>query len=91
MKSILGLIGGEGVMLRRFLLLSAALVAVTFAAAHGVIALITLVTPDQVGRISATTAQGTRQYTVTRSVLDDGLQTGSIPRPAGRPADPCRD
>lgn len=90
MRTIQDFFRGEFAMVRRYLVLSGGLVVVTFAAAHAVIALITMVTPDQVSRISANPPQGSRTYTVTRSVLDDQIQTGSIPRPAGKPADPCR-
>jgi uncharacterized membrane protein YcjF (UPF0283 family) len=90
MRTLLDLVGGESGLLRRYIFASAVLVAFTFGAAQGLIALITMVTPDQTARLSASAAQGSRTYTVTRSVLDDQIQTGSIPRPRGQAVDPCR-
>lgn len=86
------LLSGERGLVRRFLLLSAGLVAVTFVAAQSLVALITFAVPDQAQRISANTPPvGTRLYTVTRSVLDDGITTGSISKPGAVRVDPCRN
>jgi hypothetical protein len=72
MKELMLFISGERGLVRRYLLLSVGLVALTFVAAQSLVALLTLVVPDQTQRISANTPPtGTRLYTVTRSVLDD--------------------
>lgn len=85
-------ITGEHGLVRRYLLLSAGLVAFAFVAAQSLVALISFMVPDQAQRISANTPPaGTRTYTVTRSVLDDGITTGSISKPAGVRVDPCKN
>lgn len=92
MKELMLFISGERGLVRRYLLLSAGLVAITFVAAQSLVALITLVVPDQTQRISANTPPtGTRLYTVTRSVLDDNLTTGSISKPGAVRIDPCKN
>lgn len=92
MKELMLFISGERGLVRRYLLLSAGLVAITFVAAQSLVALITLAVPDQTQRISANTPPtGTRLYTVTRSVLDDNLTTGSISKPGAVRIDPCKN
>jgi hypothetical protein len=79
--------GGEGGMLRRYVVLSLFLVVGTFLAANGLVSLIQQVTPDQSTRLSAHQAsqEAPRLYTLTRSVLDDQITTGSITK-----VDPCK-
>jgi hypothetical protein len=92
MKELMLFISGERGLVRRYLLLSVGLVALTFVAAQSLVALITLAVPDQTQRISANTPPtGTRLYTVTRSVLDDGITTGSISKPGAVRIDPCKN
>jgi hypothetical protein len=92
MKELMLFISGERGLVRRYLLLSVGLVALTFVAAQSLVALLTLVVPDQTQRISANTPPtGTRLYTVTRSVLDDNLTTGSISKPGTARIDPCKN
>lgn len=87
MKDWVILNGGEGGMLRRYAVLSLFLVIGTFLAANGLVSLIQQVTPDQSTRLSAHQAsqEAPRLYTLTRSVLDDQLTTGSITK-----VDPCK-
>lgn len=95
MKEVLALLSNERGLVRRAALLSIGLVAFTLAAGQGVIALISKAIPDRAERISAnaTPPQAvTRNYTVTRSVMDNAITTGSItPRPAGVKVDPCKN
>lgn len=92
MREFLSMVSGERRFVGRYIMLSTLLVAFTFAAAQGMIALITHFVPDQTTRISANTMGGTtRTYTVTRSVLDDTITTGSVPRPGTAKIDPCRN
>lgn len=92
MKELMLFISGERGLFKRYLLLSAGLVALTFVVAQSLVALITLAVPDQTQRISANTPPtGTRLYTVTRSVLDEGITTGSISKPGGVRIDPCKN
>lgn len=90
MKDWLILNSGDGGMLRRYALLSLFLVVGTFLAANGVVSLIQQVVPDQSSRLSAHQAsqEAPRLYTLTRSVLDDQITTGSITKvePCGKPA-----
>ncbi len=91
MKELMMIFSSEGKMVRRYALLSVGLVAFTFIAAQSLVALITLLVPDQSQKFSANTAPGgTRNYTVTRSVLDDPLTTGSISKPGAVRIDPCK-
>lgn len=79
-------------MVRRYALLSIALVAFTFIASQSLVALITLMTPDQPLRVSGNSTTGvTRTYTVTRSVLDDTLTTGSVGKLNPTRVDPCKN
>lgn len=92
MKELMVFISGERGLVRRYILLSIGLVAFTFIAAQSLVALITLMVPDQVQRISANTPpSGTRAYTVTRSVLDESITTGSISKPGAARIDPCKN
>ena len=85
-------ISGERGLVRRYALLSIGLVAFTFVASQSLVAVIAMMVPDQTQRLSANTAPGgTRVYTVTRSVLDDTLTTGSISKPGAVRVDPCKE
>lgn len=79
---------GEGGMLRRYIVLTGLLVVGTFAAANGVVSLVRQAVPDQTTRLTAHQAQkeGERHYTLTRSILDDQIMTGSIQKiePCGK-------
>lgn len=92
MKDWLILNSGDGGMLRRYAVLSLFLVVGTFLAANGVVSLIQQVVPDQSTRLSAHQAsqEAPRLYTLTRSVLDDQITTGSITKvdPCGKQAGP---
>jgi hypothetical protein len=85
MKDWLTLNSDSG-MLRRYVVLSLFLVVGTFLAANGVVSLIQQSIPDQTTRLSAHQAsqEAPRLYTLTRSVLDDQITTGSITK-----VDPC--
>jgi hypothetical protein len=87
MKDWLILNSGEGGMLRRYVVLSLFLVVGTFLAANGVVSLIQQAVPDQSNRLTAHQAsqEAPRLYTLTRSVLDDQITTGSIQK-----VDPCK-
>jgi hypothetical protein len=92
MKEFMMLVSGERGMLARAALVATGIVIMTLAAGQGVIALITLAIPDQTQRISANAVPPSpRTYTVTRSVMDNTLTTGSISRPAGVRVDPCKN
>lgn len=92
MHELLSYFAGERKMVRRYALLSIALVAFTFIASQSLVALITFMTPDQPLRISGNTpSNGTRTYTITRSVLDDNLTTGSIGKLNPTRVDPCKN
>ncbi|MCZ8374543.1 MAG: hypothetical protein O9342_04130 [Beijerinckiaceae bacterium] len=91
MKDIIEFLAGDRAMVRRYLLLSVVMVGATFAAAQGVVALLAVLVPEPMPRYSAAQQGQTRVYTVTRSVLDDQLTTGSIPRPGQAKLDPCRN
>lgn len=77
---------GEGGMLRRYGVLGAFLLVGGYLMADGIMALMHEVMPDQTQRLSAHQAarESTRLYTLTRSVLDDQITTGSIPK-----VEPC--
>ena len=92
MKELMMFVSGERGLVRRYILLSLGLVAFTFIASQSLVTLISMMVPDQTQRISANTAPGgTRVYTVTRSVLDDNLTTGSISKPGTVRIDPCKE
>jgi len=86
MKDWLILNSGSGGLLRRYTVLSVVLTAGTFIAANGIISLIQQAIPDQTTRLSAhqATQEAPRLYTLTRSVLDDQITTGSIQK-----VEPC--
>jgi hypothetical protein len=86
MKDWLILNAGDGGMIRRYAVLALFLVVGTFLGANGVVSLIQQVVPDQSTRLSAHQAsqEAPRLYTLTRSVLDDQITTGSITK-----VDPC--
>lgn len=91
MKDIVEFLAGDRTMVRRYLLLSVVMVGATFAAAQGVVSLIAWLVPEPMPRYAAAAQGQTRIYTVTRSVLDDQITTGSIPRPGQAKLDPCRN
>lgn len=91
MKDILEFLAGDRSMVRRYLVLSVVMVGATFAAAQGAVSLVTWLLPEPMPRYAATSQGQTRVYTVTRSVLDDQITTGSIPRPGTAKLDPCRN
>ena len=94
MKELMAIFSSDGKMVRRYVFLSIGLVAFTFVAAQSLVALITFVLPDQSQKFSANSvpaSTGTRTYTVTRSVLDDEVTTGSISRPGAVRIDPCKN
>lgn len=79
-------------MVQRYALLSVGLVAFTFIASQSLITLITFLVPDQPLRVSGNApSTGTRTYTVTRSVLDESLTTGSIGKLNSIRIDPCKN
>jgi hypothetical protein len=84
---------GDGKLLRRSLLVAAGLVALTFVAAQSLVTLVTAFVPDQSQRFSANSAPPAvaRNYTVTRSVLDDQITTGSVNTLKPTRVDPCRN
>lgn len=86
MKDWLILNSGAGGLLRRYTILSVVLTVGTFVAANGIISLIQQAIPDQTTRLSAhqATQEAPRLYTLTRSVLDDQITTGSIQK-----VEPC--
>lgn len=79
---------GPGGMVRRHLAMAAGIGILTLGLAHGLIRFIETSVEPEPARIAA---GQTRNFTVTRSVLDDNLATGSIPRPKGARIDPCRE
>jgi hypothetical protein len=91
MKDIVEFLAGDRSMVRRYLVLSVLMVGGTFAAAQGVVSVLAYLVPEPMPRYSASTQVQTRTYTVTRSVLDDQITTGSIPRPGQAKLDPCRN
>lgn len=92
MRDLVALFAGERGMIARAVLFSIGLVAFTLAAGQGVVALLTMAIPDQTQRISANSPPPTaRTYTVTRSVMDNAMATGSISPPAGVRVDPCKN
>jgi hypothetical protein len=91
MNEFLTSIFGEGRVLGRSILVAGGLVALTFVIAQSLVALLSAMVPDQSQRFSANSVpQGTRLYTVTRSVLDDQISTGSVNALKPVPVDPCR-
>jgi hypothetical protein len=86
MKDWLILNCGAGGLLRRYTILSVVLTVGTFVAANGIISLVQQAIPDQTTRLSAhqATQEAPRLYTLTRSVLDDQITTGSIQK-----VEPC--
>ncbi len=86
MKDWLILHSGPGGLLRRYTVLSTLIATAILVAANGVIAVIQQVIPDRSSRLTAhqATRDAPRLYTVTRSVLDDQITTGSIHK-----VDPC--
>ena len=91
MRDLFETLVGERLMLGRYVLVAIGLAGFTLLAAQGAIVLIQAALPDQTQRLSANSAPASRTYTVTRSVLDDQITTGSIPRPQGQPVNPCRE
>ena len=91
MKDLINFIAGDRAMVRRYMILSVLLVGVTLGLSQGVVAVLTAMVPEPMPRIAAAQATQTRTYTVTRSVLDDQLTTGSIPKPGQAKLDPCRN
>lgn len=92
MRELMTLFSGERGMIGRAVLFSVGLVAFTLAAGQGLVALLTMAIPDQSQRISANSPPpAARTYTVTRSVMDNAITTGSISPPAGVRIDPCKN
>lgn len=92
MKDIVEFLAGDRAMVRRYLLLSVVMVGATLGVSQGVVSLLAYMVPEPMPRYASSPMQGqTRTYTVTRSVLDDQITTGSIPRPGQAKLDPCRN
>jgi hypothetical protein len=91
MKDLINFIAGDRAMVQRYMILSVLLVGVTLGLSQGVVAVLTALVPEPMPRVAAAQATQTRTYTVTRSVLDDQLTTGSIPKPGQAKLDPCRN
>jgi hypothetical protein len=92
MRGFLSIFGRDLPLVRRYLLLSLGLVAFTFIASHSLIALIAVMVPDQTHQFSASSAPPTtRTYTITRSVMDESITTGSIAKPGAVRIDPCKN
>ena len=91
MKEIVEFLTGDRAMVRRYLILSVVIAGATLGLAQSIVAALSYFMPDPMPRY-ATGGQGTsRTYTITRSVLDDQITTGSIPRPGQAKLDPCRN
>lgn len=77
---------GEGGLLRRYVALGVFLMVGGYLLADGIMVMMREVMPDQTTRLSAHQAarESTRLYTLTRSVLDDQITTGSIQK-----VEPC--
>ena len=87
MRSFFSMFSGEGSMVRRSLLLAVFLGAGTLALAQGLTMFVGSFAPESIQRFAASSVPASsRNYTVTRSVLDDNITTGSISR-----VDPCKN
>lgn len=93
MRRSLGMVSDSGGMVRRHLVIAAGIGIFMLGIAHALILLVEFALPDEPQRLAAGTPPSgqTRVYTITRSVLDDNLSTGSIPRPKASRVDPCRE
>lgn len=91
MKEIVEFLAGDRAMVRRYLILSVVVAGATLGIAQSVIAALSYFMPEPMPRFAAGSQGSPRTYTVTRSVLDDQISTGSIPRPGQAKLDPCRN
>ncbi len=91
MKEIVEFLAGDRAMVRRYLILSVVVAGATLGIAQSVIAALGYFMPEPMPRFASGNQSSTRNYTVTRSVLDDQISTGSIPRPGQAKLDPCRN
>jgi hypothetical protein len=97
MRDFFSMFRGEGSLVRRSIYLAIAVGAGALALAQGLTMLAKTFTPVDIQRFSANSVPATpRTYTVTRSVLDDAITTGSIAPQGFSPAsvarvDPCRN
>lgn len=78
MRDFFSLFGGDSRMVRDFALMAFGIVGVTLIAAHGLSYLVAINARQEIPQISAADRDRTRTYLVTRSVLDDPINTGSI-------------
>jgi hypothetical protein len=91
MRDFLFILGIEKKMVRDYAIAAIAIGGLAYFAAQGLVSVVGAMSTPDVPKISAAGANGSvKTYTVTRSVLDDQMATGSIQSLNQIKLDPCK-
>ena len=91
MRDFLFILGSEKKMVRDYAIAAIAIGCLAYFVAQGIVSVIGAMSTPDVPKISAAGANGSvKTYTVTRSVLDDQIATGSIQSLNQIKLDPCK-
>lgn len=90
MRELFFIIATEKKMIRDYGLAALAIIGLALLGTHGFQAAATILSADRTEKPRVAADQGTKVYTITRSVLDDNPTTGSIQALNQVRFDPCK-